>query len=481
MAAARAGDTVRLDPGTYKETLVLKTGVHVLGGPSTIDATGLEHGIYADTSVTCCASVDQLTVLNSSDNGVTLDGAKGVQISNCAFRGCGVLEGSAGLRMDTNAQAAIENSEFSGSGYVGLRVLNADLSLKNSQVFGNPVFGLDSEGSTTNVESSAFYDNAVAGVFASSGGLVRLQGNHLTDAIGVYLTAAGSGLLENNIIENNSSYGVFVEQSSAILEKNQIRGSADTALLVTASSDLSNQQRSIVHLQNNVIAGSGTGLQIFNSDAFSQGDRFEQNGSGIVAAFGASVIATGGSVIGSSFDGVFARDPLEYYFCANPDCTLTQLVVATVRLSLDHMLLANNAGDGAVSAWGAVVSIHASTFSGNLTGVNAFSGLDYQLGDGVVRHFDVPGTVTVRSSEIANSTSWAAIVGGGSKLDLGNSGGGWNSFVGNSPGAVANNTSPVATVSAEGDWWGTANPIAIAAMMSGGPVDFVPFLTSPPR
>jgi hypothetical protein len=34
-------------------------------------------------------------------------------------------------------------------------------------------------------------------------------------------------------------------------------------------------------------------------------------------------------------------------------------------------------------------------------------------------------------------------------------------------------------VRAEGNWWGTTDASAIAAMMSGGPVDFVPFLTAP--
>lgn len=415
MAAARAGDTVKLSPGTYKETLVLKTGVHVVGGPSTIDAAGLEHGIYADASVTCCATVEQLTVLNSSDNGVTLDGARGVQILSCAVRACGIAEGSSGLRMDANAQASVENSEFSGSGYAGLRVLNANLSLKNSQVFGNPVIGLDSEGSTIDVETSAFHDNAFVGIFVSSGA-ARIGATHITDAIGVYITGAGSGKLQSNLIENNSSYGVFVEQSSALLEQNKIQGSADTALLVTAGSDLGNQQRSTVHLTRNIISGSGTGLQIFNSDAWSDGDHFDQNGIGILAAFGTSMVATGGTALGNT-QGIFARDALEYYFCGNPACTLTQLAVAKVQFSLDHMRLENN-GAGGLTAWGSAVSAQTSTMNGNGDGVVAFSGSDYQLGDGVVHHLETPGTVSVQASQMNGNSGTGATEDGTSTLRL---------------------------------------------------------------
>jgi parallel beta-helix repeat protein len=509
MAAARAGDTVKLDPGTYKETLVLKTGVHVVGGPSTIDAIGLEHGIYADTSVTCCASVEQLTVLNSSDNGVALEGARGVRISNCAIRACGVAEGSAGLRMDTDAQAYIETSEFSGSGFSEFRVLNSELTVKNSQVFGNPQDGLSSEGSRTTIQGGVFHDNVAEGVRIANGGMATISGSHFEgndvglqidnidaaavpslaqlednvitgNRIGVYVYLGTSGILERNDFENNFTYGALLEHgSSAVLTQNQIRGSPDAAGFVIAGSFLPDQQRSTVKLAKNVFTGNGPGLLIINSDALSDGDQFENDGSGIFAAYGASVEATDGTVLGSTFTGVYASDPAQ--FCANDDCSsVTDFVVSTVRVSLNHMRVDGNVGD-AVTAWGAQVRIGGSSLNGNGTGVNAFSGMDAQLPDGGVQHLDIPGTVTVRNSKVSGNHSWGAIITGGSTLDLGSAGGGFNSVVGNTSGAVANNTLPVATVKAEKNWWGTANPTAIAAMMSGGPVDFVPFLTSSPQ
>jgi Right handed beta helix region/Periplasmic copper-binding protein (NosD) len=508
MAAARAGDTVKLDPGTYRETLVLKTGVHVVGGPSTIDATGLEHGIYADTSVTCCASVEQITVQNASDNGVTLDGAKGVQISNCAIRACGVLEESAGLRMDGKAQASIDNSEFSGSGGAGMILVDSALSLSHSRLFSNLGEGLVSLGSKTSLTSNVANGNAGPGFLIRDGSVATVVSNQLGqndigveidgvgdtplpsaaqlednvitgNRIGVYVYLGSSASLERNVFENNFTYGVLLEHgSAAVLTQNQIRGSPDGAVYVIAGAFFADQQRSTVHLEENAFIGNGPGLLISNSDALSEGDQFENNGSGIFAAYGASVVATGGTIVGSTFSGVYASDPAQ--FCANDDCSLqTQPVVSTVRVSLVRMRVEGNSGD-AVTAWGSKFRVDASSLSGNGTGVNAFSGADFQLNDGTLQHLDVPGSVAVRNSKISGNNSWGAIVSGGSTLDLGSAAGGFNSIVGNASGAVANNTLPMATVNAERNWWGTANPTAISAMVSGGPVDFVPFLTSPP-
>jgi hypothetical protein len=72
---AQAGDTVKLASGT-EETLVLKTRVRVVGGPSTIDATGLDNGSRR-MPVTSGAVVDNLTVLNSTFQGVYISGPRG--------------------------------------------------------------------------------------------------------------------------------------------------------------------------------------------------------------------------------------------------------------------------------------------------------------------------------------------------------------------------------------------------------------------
>ena len=426
MAAAQPGDTVKLAAGTYKETLVLKNGVRVVGGPSTLDATGLDNGIVGDASVTSGASVEGLTVQNSTYQGVYIGGSKGVRLSNCIIRASGIESQSAGLRSDA-AQLSIENSEISGSGGAGIRVITSDLNLKGSRIFGNAGAGLRAEESKAAVTNNVMERNAGAGTRITHGSTATVLGNQLSgNSLGVRIDAgddpadyrASSARVENNVMTGNVAYGVFVDQgSSANLERNEITGSPDTGVLVSGGYDPGNQQRCSVHLDQNNIIGNGTGLQIFNSDATSEGDRFEQNGIGILAAFGASVAASDGSVLGSGAQGVFARDALEYFFCGNDDCTVTQLAVATVHVSLERMRVENSGASG-VTAWGSMVKVSDSSLRGNVDGVFAFSGSDYQLGDGVIHHLETPGTVNVEGSQLEGNSNNGAFEYGISALKV---------------------------------------------------------------
>jgi hypothetical protein len=95
----------------------------------------------------------------------------------------------------------------------------------------------------------------------------------------------------------------------------------------------------------------------------SEGDHFDQNlGYGVTAAFGGSFAAAAGTVSQNQYGGVWARDM--NFSCANADCSLQQLSVAKVRVSLDRMQILNNAFNGC-AATGGQVSISASVLSGN--------------------------------------------------------------------------------------------------------------------
>ena len=353
MAVARAGDTVKLDPGTYKETLVLKTGVRVVGGPSTIDATGLDNGIVGDASVTSGASVEQLTVQNSTYQGVYIGGSKGVRLSNCTIRACGVESGSAGLRTD-DAQLSIENSEISGSGGAGIRVVTTDLTLIDSQSHDNPFAGLRADDSTIILRRNVVKQNG-GGVILNHGVTAMLEGNHLLDN----------------------------------------RGSGVAAY---AGSDESDQVRSRLRMTGNTSTGNVLGLELLNSDASSFEDQFDRNGFGILAGFGANLSARNGSASSNSDSGLWARDLIEYFFCENEDCSLTKAVSATVRYDLDGLRMENNVYAGLNVAPGGDGKVTGCIFRGNDFGTIATSGLDYQLGDGVLRHIDVPVKLQIESS-----------------------------------------------------------------------------------
>src|SRR5262245_9160911 len=244
MAAAGAGDTVKLAQGDFHELVVLKAGVSVVGSPSTIDATGMDNGILAPADATS-ATVESLVIKASNAQGILVQGTHGLRLRKVTLQGCGV-KGAAGIRMD-DAQVSIEDSEISGSGTAGIRAVTSDLALSRSQVHGNAAAGLRNDGSSSRVSDSVF--------------------------------------------ANNTRGVVLAHGSVSTLERNQLSGNADTGLYVYAGDDIQDQVRSTAKSSHNIVTGSEQGLQIFNSDLSSEDDRFDGNGDGVIAGYGASMSA----------------------------------------------------------------------------------------------------------------------------------------------------------------------------------------------
>lgn len=456
MAAAAAGDTVKLAPGTYREILALKSGVKVVGGPSTIDATGLDHGITGDATVTD-AIVSGISVLGSVGSGIALDGS------------------AATLRQVTSR----------GSGFSGLLALNgARVSLSGCELSGNATRGLNADLSDVSVEESRFLDNGAAGIGMTSS-RVKVSGS----------LVRGNGGAANVRI----SYG-----STATLEGNQILG-VGTGVLVDDGFDPADPRPSSARLSGNVVSGNGYGVQVQSGRLRSESDHLDGNwfglyahgpvsnltfegttfdansGFGIYATSGAGLRVEGGTVSHNGANGVHVLDA--DFECATDDCTLLRLVQGTTVVSLAEVAIEGNAWAALDAEAGGRVSIDRCALLGNGApvgggGVQTASTYRYDLGDGVPRTIELPGSITVRRSRIEGNVGWCAIADGASTLDLGGPGGGGNTCVANG-GGVANVTFAQQPIPAEGNWWGTSDGAAIAAMMYG-PVDFVPFLTAAP-
>jgi hypothetical protein len=382
MAAAAPGDTVRLAPGTYAEALELRSGVRVVGGPSTLDASGLPSGIVAGPSVSG-ASVSGLAVRGAAEAGVSISGASGVRLSRLSVSG----SGAQGLFAQGATALSLRDSEISANGAQGVYVISSALKLEGCRVLENAFAGVRLDGSTGELEGNLIQRNSgAAGVRASFGSTVRLEGNEIIDSFtdGIQVTAGSSVRVEGGQVSGNTSRGIRI----------------------------------------------------------------------------------------SDVD----------FVCGNPDCSLSALVHDLSRIELEEVRVEGNGLAGILANGGGRVSVRGSIVSGNGTDAPRpalwlSSGLDYDLGDGVTRHIDIPGSARVRESALEGNSAWCARVLGTSVLDLGDEEGGHNSCAGNGLGGVDNASS--AAVMARGNWWGTADPGAIAAMMVG-PVDFSGYLTSPP-
>src|SRR5262249_15384469 len=310
------------------------------------------------------ATVESLVIKASNAEGILGQGTHGLRLRKVTLQGCGV-EGAAGIRMD-DAQVSIEDSEISGSGTAGIRAVTSDLALSRSQVHGNAAAGLRTDRSSSPVSDRVFAN-----------------------------TPRGVGLVHGSV---------------STLERNQLSGNADTGLYVYAGDDIQDQVRSTAKSSHNIVTGSEQGLQIFNSDLSSEDDRFDGNGDGVIAGYGASMSAVRLSASDNRRLGILTRDVVEYIFCADPDCTMTLFASALVHFKGDVLDVERNAGDGFQVLTGGDVEIRRSTMSGNGVGgygngISVFSGNDYQLGDGIVHHVDIPGRVRVSVTNLDHNNA----------------------------------------------------------------------------
>lgn len=240
VAAASAGDSIRVAPGTYKEDVVVGKSLSLIGassGTTIIDATGLANGVYVDgldhaglTNVV----VRGFAVENANYEGILVTNASAVVISSNQ-----VLGNDVSLSVATTTcpgQPSFETGEDFDCGE-GIHLMGADHSIVADNIVENNSGGIllsDDTGETHdnvvtgNLVQNNPYDCGITlashapslGSTAPHLGVVHnvISGNtsmHNITGAGVGIFADGSGIGLNtgnvivyNILENNGIPGV---------------------------------------------------------------------------------------------------------------------------------------------------------------------------------------------------------------------------------------------------------------------------------
>ncbi len=161
---AQAGSTVTLPAGTFAVgDLAVPAGVTLKGAGrdrTILDAKGASNGILLGDG----ARVSDLTILNASDNGVVVRGAKGAVVARVTVRGS-----LNGVLVDHATAARIENAVLADN-RIGLAMIDAEASVAvNLTLAGNNAMGMLISG----CRDARVFNNLV--VFSPLA--VRLEGN----------------------------------------------------------------------------------------------------------------------------------------------------------------------------------------------------------------------------------------------------------------------------------------------------------------
>lgn len=216
VAAANAGDTVTVCPGTYLEDVVVDKAITLTGQNATIDATGLDNGVQVLASD---ATVQGFTVENAIGEGILVGqtplarGITPLTISNVTIQNNTVVD---------NDQGNPTGQDITGSPYgqcnVGANNVPGDcgegihlLSVSDSTVMGNISSG-NSGGILLTDENGATFGNTISSNTVSN----NVYDCGITIA-GHRPKVFGGGVHDNTIVGNQATGNGILGQGGGVL------------------------------------------------------------------------------------------------------------------------------------------------------------------------------------------------------------------------------------------------------------------------
>jgi len=261
LEAAQDGDVIRIKHGRYREQLVIKKRVHLVGvgsgqkviieAPAPLIWEGSE-GPPTILLQTAEAKLGNLSIVGNSSAPAVIDNMCGeITIEGCAVRGGGA---ATGIRISDSATGTIRFCNVSECRAHGVAVQRqGHAAMEKTHVFrchcGVMVGDL---GSQCALRGCHIQLNFQAGVVVHSSGQVLVDESEVTrNAVaGVALSVQARGVLSSNRIADNGKVGVCLsEQSLASIRGCDLRGNAGRPLLKSESCD------DLVELEGNSVDG----------------------------------------------------------------------------------------------------------------------------------------------------------------------------------------------------------------------------------
>lgn len=221
LAAASAGDTVRVAAGTYFEHITLKAGV-VLEGGWNADFTSRDTASFASV------------IDGAREKGSVVIGA-----NDAVLDGFTVIHGSLLEKDGESVGSGIYSKETSPI-------------IRNNIVRDNEPSGIFCETSTARITGNRIYNNAQAGIYMQKGSSLKISGNTIWEntysGIGSSKKPNSQFEIYNNTIFKNKRSGINAESATGIIRNNLIYENKRSGIRCVPMP---------VKIYNNTIVGSG--------------------------------------------------------------------------------------------------------------------------------------------------------------------------------------------------------------------------------
>ncbi len=235
---AKAGATIRIQPGTYEESLELAR-------PVTVEAISADPAdtVIAPSTGPCL----KVTAETGKLRGLTLRKAPGGGGEGCVLLvGSGLTlansvieaDGSPAVILHSGGAATLQDLEIKVTGGVPAVVVSngARARLSNNKIAGEAAIGLlVRRGAAPEVIGNEIKGTTRAGVILESGAAGRFEGNQVIENAGngVVIRSGSRPVLAKNRIESNGEAGVFIyEGARGELDSNVVTRNAGSGIVV---------------------------------------------------------------------------------------------------------------------------------------------------------------------------------------------------------------------------------------------------------
>ncbi len=196
IATALSGDTIRVSPATYRESVGLKSGVVVLGNG--YENTRIEIDILANPVYAVNVSHAKISGFTLAYTGTEIPATVYVQSSRVTISNCRILNTT------VSGVYAIEESEVTVEGCI----------VEQNEGHGVVTSG----GSKGSIRDSQIQDNQVDGLFFGGASFGEVTGNTVTGngANGVEVIGAGPVTMSGNVTSGNTYAGIRAADTSQV-------------------------------------------------------------------------------------------------------------------------------------------------------------------------------------------------------------------------------------------------------------------------
>ncbi len=189
---AKPGDTVALEPGVYRESIVLNKSITLMGSGD--DTTLLGSGPNAVITVTADdVEIRDLRV------GYCLFGVRAAEVSRLTLSGLGFVNCSVGMLIESCTEVEVENCAMTDSRIAAIKIAESANATVIGCTFTDGEVGIDLEGSGSNAVLHSTFEELGQGVILDESHRNLLKGNSFNGcADAVVLSVSGGNTVEGS-------------------------------------------------------------------------------------------------------------------------------------------------------------------------------------------------------------------------------------------------------------------------------------------